>query len=1275
MFDVNNINTLRFGEFIKTYIIPSKYNSLDPYISINNEYFLMFYVPPTAQVSALDPMVYSTFENFMKKFDSSYDILNNNLNHSYILFKINNVGELVYIGNYTVMVNSSDIITTSLVLSLFTSNQLILDSYNNVIGIKFPVCYGYYSISSYKFEAVNFTINFYKVVSSNDTVLMNYVNRISPYYSLGASQLSLKNNITYSTYTNTTKFVDFGYGIPLYYTANEIVFNLKKIYIPATFQVMLPNSKNLEQMIIIYKECNQVYLDFFNANDPVITKNITVDQLTVEQVKDNLFNLVRPKVGSNNSLSCYTGEFDQENLNFFNIIPNTDFLTSTITNSSTYPEITVFNTNAYQHFKNFYKTSRIYNKADFNNTSDLIGITDAGLYNLTRSFSLDSILKEVPLGTFIYTTNNIKQLYMYGNTYQKSSYNHLSINNISPMFYEIGNQKIYPNHNIIYPNDKDVLKSTVITDGFESNTNYLYDTTNNIKSVKIINNSPINDYQVTGNIIKSYQLDSTTSVYSFKNVLTIEDNLIEDIISSGDLEIFEMGTINNFLNYSLLQNNCIDNKSYIISKIIGECEVDRVNEFSFYIQYNDFIDFIDFGKFIKFNGIQDYYMSIGGRIITDINSFITDPYIFIKETFEYNNIDLSLLPNNNNNFIQNISLSQNTIPKTLYGIVVDGDDSYVLGAFPYKKMEQVINFKPIITENVSTYEIDHFKDADGTIYNKLTIDYIVLNVNFSNTDISLKLSFLPNIIYRIGDTFYNSIEYAILPFSETIINYMPPTQYLDLTTLVYSDVNNITPTLMDSTTIFLSSSNSIDHLIEISLNNIILNENREISFLVEVDSTGEIINNFGVNNIFDNVLFNDNISINNNLMSYYDQISQDFEFQNNYELLPKRFDINLFGQFSRKCINNIQLKYYPDIRFIGLNSNHFQADTYNLNTYKDTIDSTSISMPILAYVTESVITSLSWNYNTYDTLNNSYSIDIIKNRLSVSESTEGFQNNVVKAITYLTNISLDSAIFSSYEKIVTFASNLSQSTKMLFPFQKDFYFGLCNTVSSLSDIKQMYLGVGSPSSAVYKSYFYGIKLEDLPIFNYDYNQNSDFHEIVLILNADKKGDKQLKLSIDNTSYDDQIITLISNPIATLELPIASNVYYYGMAGFNKDYLMQFNYELSTEELEQIKNNNNKILLNSTISQEFYKTKNNYLPLANKPYKAFPNINRKFLNITFKNIDEKICIYVNDYLQKSVSANNIFKYIRLYGNSQFGNKYLKILKTDSYIHSDLIQNYL
>jgi len=197
MFDNKHIDQLHFGGSIKTYVIPCKYNQQNPFTSVNGEYFILFFVPSMQKFNHYrtynDGQDYNTnFISFLQKFDPTYTLQEKA--NTFALFKITTSGELAYIGNsITDELDDPAMIKASTTLSLFSTSQLLMDEYNNVKGIKFPISSGHQI--NLNFSSIDFTIQLfgYNYLANNQTFLKN-INKISPYYSLGDRFLQSDNN-------------------------------------------------------------------------------------------------------------------------------------------------------------------------------------------------------------------------------------------------------------------------------------------------------------------------------------------------------------------------------------------------------------------------------------------------------------------------------------------------------------------------------------------------------------------------------------------------------------------------------------------------------------------------------------------------------------------------------------------------------------------------------------------------------------------------------------------------------------------------------------------------------------------------------------------------------------------------------------------------------------------------------------------------------------------------------------------------------------------------
>jgi len=154
------------------------------------------------------------------------------------------------------------------------------------------------------------------------------------------------------------------------------------------------------------------------------------------------------------------------------------------------------------------------------------------------------------------------------------------IKNVAPLYLEVGNWVIFPNHNIILPNSNDILKSSIIKNGSDQNITYLYSVDKNVNLVEIQDiNGSIN--KISGNVIKVNEVDSTTTMYSFKTLMTID----VDVDSTGAFELSHFGIVNNFISLDSLNTNTLTNKK-LITKFKGNTVDDyaSVYRMPFYIK-------------------------------------------------------------------------------------------------------------------------------------------------------------------------------------------------------------------------------------------------------------------------------------------------------------------------------------------------------------------------------------------------------------------------------------------------------------------------------------------------------------------------------------------------------------------------------------------------------------------------------------------------------------------------------------------------------------------
>ncbi len=1268
IFDNQHIDTLHFGGFIKTYVIPCKYDERDPYVSATGEYFILFFIPPTQQllhqINSRD--ITPIITNFMNKFDATWTT--SETEGTFALFKMTISGELAYVGN---------IITTfsygqyaSLTLSLFSSDQLKLDQQNNVIGIKQPK----YPDAIIKFDEVDFEIDF----SNDEYRRISEINKISPYYSLGGLYLEIDNVnpkkiIEYTTsgkYHNIYEWDEPARGLPIYYTNDNIVFDIKKVYTHSLFHVMLPNPNNYKQLLIIHNIGNSIILDFYDGNNEIITKTITHIVKTVEWIKDNTFQIVK-LTGENVIYEC---QFDQESLEFINLtVKETNVvLRSKDLSNFTYGGVTFT--------ENKYNTHLVYNQIDLEPME----------YD-SRQISMDNRmidifrLREVPGFNGIITKNNTTYLNFYNITrfYNNVSlsaeiYNWFNIKNITPAYFEMGNWTILPNCNVLLPNVEDILKSTIIKTSNDQKTTYISTVDNNINLVEIRDDNNMIT-KIEGNIIKINDIDTTSTLYSFRNLFIVNHN----IDSTSNFEIIHMGIINNFIDLNLLSTNVSTNKKFM--NRFPNYDYDNYGNFyklKFYIKYNDMIDFINADKFIKLTNADTFNISIAGKPIIDMAAFINSPYDTLVELTQSNNFDFNMLTNDNNTFHQNIITCQNSIPKTLFGVVVDGEEEFTLCQFPYQKLKYYEYLKPVINGEFASYTIDHFIDNDGTIYSKAAIDFITLNINVDILDITLSIIAENTINVSTYQNTWTTIPYSIDTFINVLPFYKPDTNYIDLSGNTMSDILNVIPT-EDSTIVSIIGTDNVDHTFEIDLSNLTIEPNEEIEINLTCDSTGNIENEIGLTNIFDNVLYNDGISITFNCMGhfysiYYDLISKDIDIFKDKTNLIKDFDIQQYGQFTNKCIAFIILNNVPEIDCFNLNSNSINVNADGLiskTQYWDRHEQVWFSDEVNVINPINIIPHLytgalcvlpeeidALPYTFQSTHDNNIPRQIFESDAITQLSTTDFDYKLYE---------LQSGHWHNYNSI---NFNYPHQLAPLLQLSYDAIFGILRVGATMgtidvNEVNDQYLGSGANFYTQKTSKFYGIKISDLPIM-YSEMRNTNPHDVCLVLNNAKKNTPELmKFTLDNTSYD-HLITEISFDTTTdisYEPTMDVEKGHGPLAALNSNYVIHFNYELTPAELSYI-NSDSKYDLARIISENQRKASHNSIIVSSKLKRSLTSVSRNNLNITIKNINDGIWVYVNGHLYSNLDHNGIFNLgkLRLFGNRQFGDKTIKILKNDNVI---------
>jgi hypothetical protein len=161
----------------------------------------------------------------------------------------------------------------------------------------------------------------------------------------------------------------------------------------------------------------------------------------------------------------------------------------------------------------------------------------------------------------------------------------------------------------------------------------------------------------------------------------------------------------------------------------------------------------------------------------------------------------------------------------------------------------------------------------------------------------------------------------------------------------------------------------------------------------------------------------------------------------------------------------------------------------------------------------------------------------------------------------------------------------------------------------------------------------------------------------LCLNLEKKSTEQLRLLVDTTNYESLITKIDQTSSYNMNANIV-NVdlfkFYRGLRGHHKDYILYFNYELTSEELNYIKSDNNRKTLATSINDNIERSgeHNSNSVLNYKLKNTFLNFNKKYINITFRYVNNKdLLVYVNNYLyfQGEVGNNPLLNKIVFYGN--------------------------
>lgn len=1315
MFDRNHIDTFHFGGSIKTYVIPCKYDQNDPFKSINGEYWILFYSPPTQQnlYFAGQSSHNTNFLTFIKRFYPSF-ALDTDIS-SFSLFKITASGDLAFvgvsthdIGRYT---NDNGVFNTP-TLSLFTTDQLILDEHNNVTGLKQPIMA---DLPEEQPISDQFMLKMYKQYSSTEEEFLKEINKISPYYSLGGRQFETVTDeqarVKWQALNHGT--TDYRYefnsaqGIPVFYTADNIVFDIKKVYVQSIFSAMLPNSKNLKQLVVFHKISDAMQLDFYNENDEVFSKNISKEINTIEQVSDNSFQITK-----SNSNGIYSADFDQEKLTFVNIneIENESVggyrsanLTSFVYQGNQFSEN--HSTSDYPSFTNSENRNGEEGlwQSYYNNLQKL----DREIYINNQKIDQTS-LREVASCSGIYTdnqSNSYHYFYQWARSTGSISLNNSrymiqNLKNILPLYYEIGNWVIFPNHNILLPNSADILKSRTINNGMDQQFTYLYTINNNIDLVKITDtNSEIID--ITGDVIKVNNIDSTTTLYSFRTMISIE----APSDSTGTFVIEHLGTINTFLNLDILHS--VENDKNFIIKIPSNIINDYGSQLnlSFYFKQNDMIDCINADEFIKLTGTDTFNLMVAGKEITDLSNFSNAPYDTLKNIFELDSVDLDNLPNTNNTFITNLVTSQNSVPTTLHGMVVDGMDTYTLCSFPYQKINHYKEMKPVMNGNIASYEIDHFVDDDGTIYSKASIDFITLNINPDILDIEMDMIVDKSIYKSNINAVYTKVPYSLETFNIANSSYKISNNNLELGTLSISESTNVTNQVIDSTTLNIAGIDNVDHTFDIDLSGIVVNDKEEIIINVSCDSTGNISNELGFINIFDNVLYNDGIALSFNFNDtygststmyqtvYYDYISKDVDIQTDANHLIKDFDVWQYGQYAIKCLYYLILNPVVDLPFYVLSENALYKTSRQARAYgTDYFGSSGVRF---------------YNYDTqvsmYDIegLNDNTKIKAYINEIYAERfensgqdltkqliNEESFLNTGSTASTWLSNQQGDLPVNQAYAAMdhdELSSRGVNHNIKPLLQPNMETCFGICRMdATSVLPYNQtvgaedFYIGMGG--SKFFKSTdtkFYGVKISETP-FDSTVVNKENYHEMMVIVNSEKVGRPDLmNFTIDSTSYNHLMQEIsFETPYDQSVQPISYTTKSYGgLWGYHSDYVLYFNYELSPDEISFITTGDNKVDLGKLIAANLLKYTDNGVSLGTKSKWSLHDVNRNNVKIKIKSIDNVLYVYVNGHLYSSKTKSNDINLekIRLFGNRWFGDKNIEIIKNVN-VTSEYIQTY-
>jgi len=148
----------------------------------------------------------------------------------------------------------------------------------------------------------------------------------------------------------------------------------------------------------------------------------------------------------------------------------------------------------------------------------------------------------------------------------------------------------------------------------------------------------------------------------------------------------------------------------------------------------------------------------------------------------------------------------------------------------------------------------------------------------------------------------------------------------------------------------------------------------------------------------------------------------------------------------------------------------------------------------------------------------------------------------------------------------------------------------------------------------------------------------------------------MKIAIDGTNLEPLMTTINYNTIYNKSFPVIDSYNFYkGLYGHHKDYLLYFNCELNSIELNYIKDPINIINLGKIIFTDYENigTSGELNSKWEKLIDTYNEINRQYLDVKIRKIGFTMYLYVNNnlvYLNEDCPFDITLKNLKFFGNS-------------------------